>query len=159
MKLNNNQKDIVILCVGTTSVVGDSLGPKVGDLLINNYDINAFVYGSTLRPVNGLNYADYLSFVRKHHKESLIIAIDACLGDKKEIGKVKYTLNGLRAGAALDKNLETIGDLAILGIVAKKSSNNFDALSLASLATIELLSKKIALSVFHITKILSKNIN
>lgn len=159
MNTNTNQKDIVIICVGTTSVIGDSLGPKVGDLLINCYNIDAFVYGSSIRPVNGINYASYLAFVKKHHKNSVIIAIDACLGEKKEIGKVKYTFEGLRAGAALNKNLEKIGDIAILGIVAKKSENNFNSLNLASESTIDLLSQKIALRVFHLTNILLKKAN
>lgn len=156
MSAINNLKDVVILCVGTTSITGDSLGPRVGDLLINDYNVNAFVYGSSHHPVNGLNYNDYIDFLKKHHKNSLIIAVDACLGEFEDVGKIKYTFNGLRAGAALNKNMEKIGDIAILGIVAEKCSDNFYSLSSASSDIVELLSQKIAMRIFHLTSVLKK---
>ena len=148
-------KKPVILCVGTTSVMGDSLGPKVGDILIKDYGINAFVYGKSTLPVNGINYAKYLSHIKKHHPDSLIIAVDACLGQKNEIGKIKYTFNGLRAGAALNKNLDKIGHLTILGIVAEKGNDNLDSLIKAKAPLVDELSNEIARKVYSLASALA----
>ncbi|MDD4316697.1 MAG: spore protease YyaC [Clostridia bacterium] len=118
----------VILCIGTDNIVGDSLGPAVGDLLVMKYGVDAYVYGRRARPVNGVNYAEYLDHIKKHHKHNFIIAVDACIGDHKDVGKIKCTRNGLSAGGALDKRLGRVGDLGILGIVAAVRENNFEAL-------------------------------
>lgn len=147
----------VILCVGTTSVAGDSLGPRVGDLLIERYGIDAFVYGKSSLPVNGINYPKYLSHIKKHHPESLIIAVDACLGSRNEIGKIKYTFGGLRAGAALNKNLDRIGHLTILGIVAEKGENNLESLIKAKLSLINELSDRIARKIYSLASVLATN--
>lgn len=118
----------VILCVGTVNVLGDSLGPKVGDRLVEYYNVDAYVYGRTARPVNGINYAHYVEHIKRHHPMSLVIAVDACLGAKADIGRIKYTVRGLRAGAALNKNLTSFGDLGVLGVVAEKCGDNLSAL-------------------------------
>jgi len=140
-------KKPVIVCVGTTSVVGDSLGPKVGDLLVYRYDVDAFVYGKSSLPVNGVNYDKYISHIRKHHTDSVIIAIDACLGAKDEIGSIKYTFGGLRAGK--------IGHLTILGIVAERCANNLEALMKAERTLVEEMSEAIAKKVISLTAALA----
>lgn len=148
-------KKPVIVCVGTTSVVGDSLGPRVGDLLVYRYDVDAFVYGKSSLPVNGVNYDKYISHIRKHHTDSVIIAIDACLGAKDEIGSIKYTFGGLRAGAALNKNLDKIGHLTILGIVAERCANNLESLMKAERTLVEEMSEAIAKKVISLTAALA----
>lgn len=127
----------VVLCVGTANVLGDSLGPRVGDRLVEVYNVDAYVYGRTARPVNGINYQHYVDHIKKHHPCSVVIAVDACLGAKEDVGRVKYTMRGLRAGAALNKNLASFGDLGILGVVAERSGDNLAALVTADPKTVE----------------------
>ncbi len=43
-------KNLVFLCIGTTKIIGDSVGPKVGDKL-KDLNVNAYVYGNTARQV------------------------------------------------------------------------------------------------------------
>lgn len=152
---NFSNKKPIIVCVGTTSVSGDSLGPKVGDLLIGEYKIDAFVYGRTAMPVNGINYDAYLTHIKTHHPDSIIIAVDACLGAKNEVGNIKFTFDGLRAGAALNKNLDRIGHVTILGIVAEKSKNNLEALEKVGSTLVETMSKNIAKKVISLTSALA----
>lgn len=40
----------ILLCIGTDLVIGDCLGPIVGEILINR-NVNAYVYGTLTRPV------------------------------------------------------------------------------------------------------------
>lgn len=146
-----SSKKPVIVCVGTTSVSGDSLGPKVGDLLVNQYSIDAFVYGKSSLPVNGINYEKYLTHIKTHHPNSIIIAVDACLGAKCEVGTIKYTFDGLRAGAALNKKLDRIGHVTILGIVAEKGKNNLEALIKTQQSLINEMSNRIAKKVLSLS--------
>ena len=118
----------VVICIGSASVLGDSLGPMVGDLLRDKYNVRAFVYGGIRQPVNGINYAKYLSHVKEKHKGSFVFAVDACVGDSKDIGKVKISTSGVSAGGALNKNLARAGDIGILGVVAARQSDNLAAL-------------------------------
>lgn len=135
----------VILCIGTNNIVGDSLGPTVGDLLIMHYNIDAYVYGYTARPVNGINYADYINHINLHHKNNLVIAVDACVGKSKDIGKIKCSIKGIAAGGALKKGYKRIGDIGILGIVAEAQNNdNLIILKNVDKTLINSLSKSIA---------------
>ena len=43
--------------MGTTKIIGDSVGPKVGDRLREN-NIEAFVYGNSQRQVTAINVDD-----------------------------------------------------------------------------------------------------
>lgn len=149
----------VVLCVGTVNVLGDSLGPRVGDRLVEYYNVDAYVYGRTARPVNGINYPAYVNHIKKHHPYSLIIAVDACLGAKIDVGKVKYTVRGLRAGAALNKKLTSFGDLGILGVVGEKCDDNLSALINADEKTVASVVEKTAEKVYTLIGDLRLNYN
>ena len=149
-KIGGEMPKPVILCIGTTNIIGDSLGPKVGDKLIMDENINAYVYGFSSRPVNGNNYDEYIKHIRMNHKNSILIAIDACLGRQTDIGKIKYSSTGLKAGSALNKGLKKIGDIGILGIVAKANNDNFNTLKQVNVKVIEALSYKIVENIKNI---------
>lgn len=134
----------VVICIGSSGVVGDSLGPMVADLLKESYGVHAYVYGGLRAPVNGVNYTRYAAFLSERHRESLVIAVDACVGDKRDVGKIKYSSKGLKAGGALNKNLGAIGDIGILGVVAERSSDNLGALMNVPYALVERMSAVIA---------------
>lgn len=148
-------KKPVILCIGTTKVIGDSLGPKVGDRLVKDYNVNAYVYGRTESPVNGINYLTYVAHIKKHHKNSIIIAVDACLGVSKDVGRIKLVMSGLQAGAALNKNLDRIGDIGILGVVGESKKDNLEALLEVSEKSVDSLSEKVAYKIYNIVNNLS----
>lgn len=134
----------VIVCIGTPRVQGDSLGPKVGDLLIKRYNVNAYVYGKTSSPITGVNCERYFEHIKTHHSHSLVIAVDACLGKKNDVGTIKYSFDGLRAGSALNKKLGKIGNIGLLGIVAPSGKNNMDSLLRTTSDSIDTLASEIA---------------
>ena len=152
-----SRKYPVIICVGTPKVNGDSLGPRVGDRLKELYDVPAYVYGTTSSPVTGLNFRSYMEHVRIFHPDSVVIAVDACLGGKAEIGKIKYGLQGLKAGSALKKELGKVGDVTFLGVVAESGENNFRSLVSADTASVDKLAEKIAMKVFLFCSLLRLN--
>ena len=123
-------RDIIILCVGTDRSTGDSLGPLVGTKLL---ELGIFpasnVYGTLHNPVHALNLISTLNFIKKKYKNPYIIAIDASLGDLKDIGKILLLDSPLNPGLILDKKLPSIGDFSILAIVNENENNpnkNYD---------------------------------
>lgn len=140
----------VVICIGTASVAGDSLGPLVGDILREKYNVPAYVYGGTRQPVNGINYHAYIEHIKARHKESLIIAVDACVGEPADVGKIKFTASGVAAGGALNKNLEKVGNVGVLGVVAEREKDNLKALMGVSYHTVENMSRTIAYKVYKL---------
>lgn len=133
--------DIIIACIGTTSVVGDSLGPRVGDLLIKD-NINAYVYGTYLRPITAKTIQDYNTFIKKYHPNSLVIAVDACLGKESNIGTIHYVKNAITPGKALNDNAFGFGDCGFLAVVGKHTSSPITELSSVSEKYIQKLAEK-----------------
>lgn len=106
---------VLFFCVGTDRNTGDSLGPLVGSILKNmGYE----VLGTIDEPVHGENLKEKINLSREKYKDYLIVAIDACLGRMKDIGKI-YLFNGpLHPGTGVGNNLlPQIGNISIIGMV------------------------------------------
>ena len=58
-----------------------------------------------------------------------MIAVDAAIGDAGDIGLIKISNTPLLPGAGANKQLGTIGDMTIMGIVAEKSLANYGLLN------------------------------
>ena len=54
-----SSQPIIILCIGTDRVTGDSLGPLVGNQLLSSAN-NFIVYGNLEQPVHAINLMDTL---------------------------------------------------------------------------------------------------
>lgn len=109
--------ELVFLCIGTDRVTGDCLGPFVGQKLSSCSGMNFTVYGTLFQPVHALNLTDIYTLIRKRHPKALIIAIDASLGQKKHLGYVTIANGALYPGAAIHKQLPSVGHIHITGIV------------------------------------------
>ena len=74
-------------------------------------------------------FAFYHSFLQETHKNSPIIAIDAAVGEKGDVGMIKLSDTPLLPGVGAKKQLGSIGDISIMGVVAEKSLENFGLLN------------------------------
>lgn len=110
-------KELVFLCIGTDRVTGDCLGPYVGHQLSALNLPGVSVYGTLSHPVHALNLSAIREEILLHHPDSLIIAIDASLGQKKHLGYVTIANGALYPGAAVHKKLPPVGHIHITGIV------------------------------------------
>lgn len=120
-------KNLVFLCIGTTKIIGDSIGPKVGDRL-KDRNVNAYVYGNTLRQVTAINVDDYARMIKQRHSDDIVIVIDSALGKLDDVGSVKVTKNGIKPGGAFNKGKERIGDIGILAVVGDADSDRMTEL-------------------------------
>ena len=93
--MNVLDRQIVVVCFGTPSIAGDSLGPEVGSLLRDDKHFPAFVYGTLDRPVTGRNMHEWMRFVKEAHAGALLLAVDACLGDAGNLGRISVRSDGV----------------------------------------------------------------
>lgn len=111
----------VIVCVGSDLVVGDCLGPYIGSQLSKKLN-NVFVYGTLERPITAKETRVVYNTVKKIHPKSRILVVDAAVGDKTDIGLIKVTDKGIKPGLGVNKDLDILGDVSIIGIVAEKET-------------------------------------
>lgn len=119
----------VYMCIGTEKVFSDSLGPRVGSLLNDNLRLPAFVYGLRNQNITAENLLYSYNFIKALHPNSKIVVIDAAVGALEQIGKVQICSGGIAPGAATNKNLPSVGDVGIIGIVAEKGMGDFYSLN------------------------------
>ena len=110
-------KEIIILCIGSDRITGDSLGPLIGQQLSRHRWKNIHIYGTLDTPVHALNLESVLADIKKRHPSALILAVDASLGTKKHLGYITIGSGSLKPGAGVQKNLTAIGDIFITGII------------------------------------------
>lgn len=109
--------DIVVFCIGTDRSTGDALGPLVGSRLQKLYPPNVHIYGTIDEPVHAVNLQETMERVQNKHPNSLVIAIDACLGQFSSVGKITVAHGPLKPGAGVKKELPEVGTFHITGIV------------------------------------------
>lgn len=134
----------VILCIGSDAVMGDALSPLIGTLLKENYKYDGYVYGTLKSTVTAkeVNYAE--DFIRTFHPGSKIIAVDAAVGRADDIGLIKVTDGGLFPGQGVNKELNKVGDVSVMGIVAEKSIMNYALLNVTRMNLIYKIADTIA---------------
>ena len=144
---NNGGMDIarqlVVVCFGTPSISGDSLGPEVGTLLKEDSRFPAFVYGTLDRPVTGRNMEEWMTFVREAHEGAVVLAVDACLGDAAHLGRISVRNDGV-CPAAVGGRKKRFGDVGIIAVVGDKKGDALTELMQANAVYVSELAGKVA---------------
>ncbi len=122
----------VVLCIGSDLAIGDSLGPLTGTLL-RRAGFSGYIYGTLKTPVTAKEIKNIDGFLRKTHPKSKIVAVDAAVGEEADIGLLKVVDAPLRPGSGANKRLGKVGDVSVLGVVAKKSAFSYSLLNLTRL--------------------------
>ncbi len=135
----------VIVCVGSDLAIGDSLGPITGSMIkYKTQGAGFFLYGTLTAPVTAKEIRYLRAFLKETHKGCPILAIDAAVGEKGDIGLIKLTDKPLLPGAGANKRLGEVGDISILGIVAEKSVGNYGLLNTTRLNLVYSMSEIIS---------------
>lgn len=121
LKLIYNTFCPVIICVGSDLAVGDSLGPIIGSELKDKLQGKAYVYGSLDAPITAKEIKTIYNTINNLHPKSKILVIDAAVGNKEDLGNIKIKDEGIKPGEGINKDLEKIGDVSIIGIVSDKT--------------------------------------
>lgn len=110
-------QSVVFMCIGTDRSTGDSLGPLVGSRLLQHRADRVHIYGTLDKPVHAANLAETLDEVTVKHPQSVVIAIDACLGKSEHVGHIGVRGGPLLPGRGVNKRLPPVGHIHIIGIV------------------------------------------
>ncbi len=115
-KAKQQQREVVFLCIGSDRYIGDSLGPLIGSMMLEN-GISRPVHGTLEEPVHAFNLKLALKDIHKKNENPILISIDASLGTKEQVGDVLFKEGPLVPGKALKKMLPEVGDYHFQGIV------------------------------------------
>ena len=129
---NKNHKTPICICIGSDLVLGDSLGPLVGTLL-KNKGVRSYVYGTLNFPITAKEVEYARTYLKQMHPSCITIAIDAAVGNADDIGLIRVLNKGLKPGLGVDKKLEIVGDVSIIGVVTTKSIQNYNLFNLTRL--------------------------
>lgn len=132
-KCKKNQP-LVLICIGSDRATGDCLGPLVGQSLIDSPVYS--VYGTLQSPVHAKNLDHTMELIYTSHKNPFIIAIDSCLGCEEHVGYITLSSMPLCPGKGVFKNLPSIGDISITGIVDRFSEANHETIQTTRLQTV-----------------------
>lgn len=118
-KINGREK-ITILCIGTDKILYDAYGPLVGYILKNVYKLdrksNIEVIGDVKSPVHALNLREVAAELDTEN--SLIIAVDAALTNKKENHMTVIVEEGaIKPGSVHREDLPYVGEIGIKGMI------------------------------------------
>lgn len=147
-QIAGNLHDYVFLCIGTSGVVSDSLGPQVGSLLQLQENFPMIVYGTEKINVNAKNISLAIDFVKTMHPDKKIAVVDAAVGDSTEVGCVQILSEGIVPGAATNKTLPKVGDISLLGVVSMRGSQNFYSSKADRVELVQKMASVIADSLF-----------
>lgn len=123
---NLTAESVFFICIGSDRCTGDSFAPLVGTLLQRAGFQN--VYGTLQEPIHAMNLNEVVSNLPK---DKMIIAIDACLGQKNNIEEILFSKGYLKPGFSIGKRLPNIGDYNILGVVnVDRIDHNLNSIAL-----------------------------
>lgn len=112
-----SERPIVIVCLGTDRSTGDSLGPIAGSILRRNWSRDFELFGTLEEPVHAMNLSDTLKLIHLKYRRPFVIGVDACLGKTASVGSIIVGEGPLRPGAGVNKELPSVGDIHISGVV------------------------------------------
>lgn len=141
-------ENTVIVCIGSDRCIGDSLGPLVGTLLKESL-FPLPIFGTVSSPIHALNINKELKSILSIHKSTNIIGIDACLGDKDNIGEIQARNFSVHPGKGVGKLLPEVGSASIIGIVDASDGSELFTNRNIRLDLILSMSKTICHSLMH----------
>ncbi len=116
----NGHRPILFLCIGSDRVPGDCLGPLVGYKLEHlgiSMPDQFIVCGSLAHPVHAVNLRQKLHRIR-HQGNFLIIAVDASIGARENLGMLCLSNSALCPGEGVAKSLPPVGEISITGVTS-----------------------------------------
>ena len=119
--VENRNTSIVFVFVGSDCNIGDSLAPLSSSFL-NLAAGNVFFYGSLSELITAKEVPFMAKYLKNAHPNSVIVVVDAAIGKKWDIGRVKVQNFGIKPGLGVNKDLPMLGDISIIGVVGEKGA-------------------------------------
>lgn len=125
---NKNINNVTLLCIGTSKVIGDSIGPLVGTHLKQtlNTSNKITILGDCEKNIHYGNINEQINRINKNsfYKKTVIV-IDSALSSKENIGKIILQNRALKYGEGIKKKSESIGNISIKAVIGENTNNRF----------------------------------
>lgn len=153
--IDDNYSNMVFLCVGTNKIIGDAVGPIIGDRL--KFLENDFlkVYGTTNNTLNFSNAQNVIEKIYDEYKNPFLITIDAALSNKEKVGKIFIGKGFIKLGNALEKNISFYSNITIKCVVGNHFYNekqNIEELKNANTSSVLAMSKIVSMGIVNVLK-------
>lgn len=120
----NADKQMMVLCIGTEKVIGDSLGPMTGEKLSQmNLPRPILVKGSLKHPIHYLNFQDEWEKINRKYAPLFTLVVDSSLYREPYIGKTILTKGKTTLGDTIHKKKYCVGNCTLKGVVGQDFKN------------------------------------
>ena len=133
--LKEGYSNIIFLCIGTSKIIGDSIGPVIGSRLKEVENEIVQVYGTTDNMVNFINAKEIIESIYSGYEKPYIITIDSTLSNSKEKGDIVLGKGYIKIGKALEKSICFYSNANINCVVGENRKTEND--NLKELKTVE----------------------
>ena len=155
LDLTEEYSNIIILCIGTGKIVGDSIGPLIGKNIKFLEDKYIKIYGDLDNTINFRNAKEIITEIYEQFEKPYIITIDAALGSKDNIGQIILNKGYIKIGKALEKNICFYSNINIKCIVGKSTNlkiSNINELNKVSINTINTMASIVTCGIENVLK-------
>lgn len=119
--------EIILLCIGTNQLIGDCIGPMVGELLNQETKKeNIIVYGNMIETINFKNARKTIEYILKKYKKPFIITVDSALGTEKMIKRIVVSKGMIKIGKSLGRSISYYSHINIKGVVGENKNTVFE---------------------------------
>lgn len=142
IKQYKNQKfsEVVILCIGTNKLIGDSIGPVVGQKLKEEkMKETVYIYGDMNETINFKNAKEKIENIFKTYQKPFIITIDSALGTKTMVSKIVVNKGIVRLGKSLGRSICYPSHIIIKGVVGEYKNTFEDNIKILNEVNQELI--------------------
>jgi len=125
--IEKNFSEIIILCIGTNKIMGDMIGPMVGENLkskiITPKNKKLIVFGNMTQTLNLKNANNIINKVKNNYQNPFVITIDTALSKIYDSKKIYINQGNIQIGSALSKGINCDSHINIKGVVGKYKEN------------------------------------
>lgn len=154
--INHNRfSNIIFLCIGTSKIIGDAIGPMVGSNIKSLENEYVHIYGTVENNLNFNNAKKIIEDINSNYINPCIITIDAALSNNNNSGDIVLGKGFMKIGKALEKSLCFYSDINIKCVVGKYSYNknrNFDILQKVRMEEITRISNILSNGIRNVLK-------
>lgn len=135
---NQEQDNLIFLCIGTDKITGDCLGPLVGSKL-QKMNFPRPLYGTLEHPLHAGNLSGELTQIKRLYSRPFLLVIDAAVGSKQHVGLISLACSPLSPGKGINRPLDPVGNISITGIINEASPESDLLLPYTSLCLVNRL--------------------
>ena len=114
-----NYSNLIFLCIGTNKVIGDSVGPIVGNELKSMENNFVQIYGTMDNTLNFINAREIIKELYYNFDNPFLVTIDAALSEIKKRGDIVVSDGYIKIGKALQKSICFYSNINIKCVVGK----------------------------------------